>query len=416
MADSNNNSSENNKNGIISYIKTLVAGGLIGIANVIPGVSGGTFALVLGIYDRFIGAFNDLGRWFISLVAFLFGFKKEKRQRHREITKSIDWLWILFLFIGIISAIIVTSGGVKYLLENYPAQTYGLFFGLILASVVVPWSKMERKGIPELIAFVIAFALLFWFSGIEFQADYNEVEYKVYKSEQLITIKWEQSKTPSEYHIFRTDKNTDNIDEYFLRKITKGEQYTDKEVDTSKIDEYRYIVKSVSVSPVFWYVFLASALSAAAMVLPGLSGSFILLLMGVYGYIFGSFSALFTDFTASIGPLMLYGVGIVVGLLSFSKFLKWLLNKHHSITMAFLIGLMLGSLRVIYPFLDTKNAISGMDADEIPKLYFWNMPDNVKLGEYLTSMEFISIIVSFVIGIALVLILHFATTGKNKSK
>ncbi|MFW5800378.1 MAG: undecaprenyl phosphate translocase family protein, partial [Spirochaetota bacterium] len=125
----------------LEYIRTLLGGLAIGIANVIPGVSGGTFALVLGIYDKFIGAFDDISRWLTSLIRFLFTLKKANWEKHRAITKSVNWLWIFILFVGIISAILMGSRVITYFLENYPAQTYGLFFGLILASVVIPFNK-----------------------------------------------------------------------------------------------------------------------------------------------------------------------------------------------------------------------------------------------------------------------------------
>jgi putative membrane protein len=402
---------------LLYYLRTLLSGFAIGIANVIPGVSGGTFALVLGIYDNFITAFDDISRWVTTLIRFLFGFRKEYWEKHRAVTRSANWLWILILFVGIIVAIVATSGVITYLLENYPAQTYGLFFGLIVASVVVPWSKMEKKGFPQFIALIIAFAGLFFLTGMEPNPNYLPVSgVQVNTSHQANIVEWEAYNTDSgmdyAYYVFRSTTKSDNLEDYIRIGVTKETEYEDDEVkpDTT----YYYTVRAVESSPVFWFVIIASAISAAAMILPGLSGSFLLLLMGVYSHIFGSFSTLFSNPGESLPAIALYALGIVIGLLAFARVLKWFLAKYHSITMGFLIGLMLGSLRMIYPFLDTKNAIKGAEADEIPKLLFWDMPSNVNLGDYLASGEFISIVACLVFGVAVVLILHFATKGRKK--
>jgi putative membrane protein len=411
--------SEDNKKpkyNFLYYLRTIVSGFAIGIANVIPGVSGGTFALVLGIYDNFIGAFNDISRWITTLIRFLFTFKRENWEKHRQVTRSTNWLWVLILFVGIIVAIVATSGIITYLLEFYPAQTYGLFFGLILASVVVPWSKMEKKGLPEFIAMIIAFVGLFLLTGVEPDPNYlNTTNVSVNTGAEINVIEWDEYDTESDkeyaYYVFRSNKDSNNLKDYIRIGVTKEVEFEDDEIKSDVT--YYYMVKAVESSPPFWFVIIASAVSAAAMILPGLSGSFLLLLMGVYSHIFGSFSTLFNDPAGSLPPIGMYAIGIVIGLLSFARVLKWLLAKFHSITMGFLIGLMLGSLRVIYPFLDTTNAIKGAEADEIPKLFFWDMPSNVNLGDYLTGGEFISIVVCLVFGAGVVLILHFATRDRK---
>ncbi len=503
------NENKKEKKSLLNYIKTIISGFAIGIANVIPGVSGGTFALILGIYDEFIGAFDGISKWVTSFIRFLAGFKKENWEKHRQITKSINWLWILLLFIGILSAILATSRVITFLLIRFPAQTYGLFFGLILASVVVPWSKMEKKGIPEFIALIIAFVLLFWFSGLNIKTDYINPEmtyeksdnayklswedtsdgylYEIFRSDtesdnindytKINTIKdntyedtnieqdkeyyykirtivpielqkrmenkneiklvWKRTHNATEYHIFRSNKNSDNLlKDYVKIKITKGKSYSEEDAQVNNIDlennteylyyedddkidtktTYYYKIRAVSSEPNIFYVIFASAISAAAMILPGLSGAFLLLMFGVYGHIFGSFSTLITDPLNSIGPIIIYAFGMVIGLLAFSRMLKLLLKKYHSITMGFLIGLMLGSLRKIYPFLDLKNTVPGTEADEIPKLLFWDMPSNIGLGEYLTSMEFISILSCLIIGLAVVIVLYIATKSRKKKQ
>ncbi len=329
----------------IKYLFTFGQGFIMGISNIIPGVSGGTIALVMGIYTRFIKALSDVSRWFTSVLAFLASFKESYKQRVKDRFRDVEWLWVIFLFVGRGIAVLLASSLMKYLIENYPSQTYGAFFGLIIASVVVPGSKMERIKLPEILATVIGFVLLYWFSGLE---------------------------------TFYTNSN-----------------------------------------PAFWLLILGGFVATSAMILPGISGSFLLLMLGVHTFIFGLATKILHGqlFTAGvIIPLILYAIGWVGGLLTFSRFLNWLLKRYHSVTMGFLIGLMLGSLRKIYPFINIYVRQPDMKIDEIPKLIFWDMPEGLPLSDYLTGWEFISIMICMVLGIALVLSLHFISIKLKSEK
>jgi putative membrane protein len=329
----------------IKYLFTFGQGFIMGISNIIPGVSGGTIALVMGIYTRFIKALSDVSRWFTSVLTFLTRFKDKYKQRVKDRFQSVEWVWVVVLFVGRGIAVLLASSLMKYLIENYPSQTYGAFFGLILASVVVPGSKMERIKLPEILATIAGFALLYWFSGLE---------------------------------IFYTNPN-----------------------------------------PAFWLLILGGFVATSAMILPGISGSFLLLMLGVHTFIFGLATKILHGqlFTAGvIIPLVLYAIGWVGGLLTFSRFLNWLLKRYHSVTMGFLIGLMLGSLRKIYPFINIYAREPEMKIDEIPKLIFWEMPEGLSISEYLSSWEFISIMICMFSGVVLVLFLHFISIKLKSEK
>ncbi len=328
----------------IRYALTFGQGLIMGISNIIPGVSGGTIALVMGIYTRFIKALSDISKWFTSIFTYLAGLKENYKERMKQRFRLVEWLWVIFLFVGRGIAVLLASSGMKYLIENHPSQTYGAFFGLILASVVVPGSKMERIKLPEVIATIAGFALLYWFSGLE---------------------------------AFYTNPN-----------------------------------------PPLYLLVVGGIIATSAMILPGISGSFLLLMLGIHTFIFGLATKVLHGQLFTLGvmiPLGLYAIGWVAGLLSFSRLLNWLLKRYYSITMGFLIGLMLGSLRKIYPFINIYQRQPEMKIDEIPKLIFWNMPEGLPLGEYLSSWEFISIMICMVGGVVLVLSLHFASI-KLKAK
>ncbi len=332
---------------ILKNILTFLQGFAMGVANIIPGISGGTVILVMGLYDKFIQTLSNVSKWITSIFRFLFGFKKEHRDKAYQNFKAVDWVWAIFLFVGRGLAILIISSFMKFAIDNYPSQTYGAFFGLILASVIIPFEKMEKKGLFEFLALIIGFALLFWFSGLE---------------------AFEATNNPS------------------------------------------------------WILLpIAGIIATSAMILPGISGSFLLVMLGVHSYIFGLAPMILQGklFTFEVAiPLILYAIGWIIGILSFSRFLNFFLKKFHSVSMGFLIGLMLGSLRKIYPFLYMAKREDGMTIDRIPKLLFWNMPEELPLLKYLSSFEFISVMICLVTGIALVLTLHFISryiTAKKRT-
>jgi putative membrane protein len=324
------NKQKSDKNFYYENLLTFVKGFIIGSSNVVPGISGGTIALIMGIYKRFIKALNDISKWVTSLFSYLIGFKAEKKALTYKNFKDIDWIWVIFLFTGRGIAILLVSALMRYLFENFPGQTYGTFCGLILASVFFPYEKMKKKGLKELIAMIIAFVLLFWFSGLE---------------------------------TFET-----------------------------------------TTEPALWLLVISGIVATSAMILPGISGSFLLVMLGVHFYIFGLASLILEgQLSKVILPFILYGFGWLVGILSFSRLLNLLLNRYYNITMAFLIGLMLGSLRKIYPFF-LENTDKITELKETPKIMMWDMT-----LEYLLSSQFISTLICMIVGFTVIFIVHMKT-------
>lgn len=236
----------------------------MGAADIVPGVSGGTVALVLGIYERLVanvrkGA-TSLSRLIRGDVA---GFW--------EAFRGIDWLFILPLVIGIVLAVIAAATPITWLLENRPQPTAGVFFGLIAGSIFVAWQLLVKRDSQRFIVMalvaVVAFVVLGWRGG------------EVLAPSSLVFVG-------------------------------------------------------------------AGALAICAMILPGVSGSFILLMIGMYQPVLDAVHE------RSLGTLGIFLLGAIVGLALFSTLLNWLLEHHHDTVLAGLIGLMLGSLRVLWPWPD----------------------------------------------------------------
>ncbi|WP_372371279.1 DUF368 domain-containing protein [Candidatus Uabimicrobium sp. HlEnr_7] len=268
-------------------IKYFFQGGLIGIGNIIPGVSGATIALLLGIYKRLITAIDALNiQSILAVLKSLPNLKNFKEEMHK-----IQGGFLTAILLGVLTFVYIFSFAISYSLDHYHDATYSLFFGLILASVVIPLRLAKDKKwynwIIALLAIVIVVSLSFGIT-VEDQA----------KAHQKKTM------------------------------IKKG-------IVQSNIETNYYQLG---------YYFLAGAIAISAMILPGISGSFILLLMGSY------FDILLAIKQLNILLLAFFGCGCLVGLIGFTKIMKYLLEKYESALMFFLSGLIFGSLYSIWPF------------------------------------------------------------------
>ncbi|MBN2718328.1 MAG: DUF368 domain-containing protein [Deltaproteobacteria bacterium] len=279
-----------------SAMLTAVNGALIGLANIIPGVSGGTFALILGIFDRMVNAIDSLSFQTVKTCLGLLRFKREAWDAFLAEMRRIDAFFLIIL--GVFAAACAGSLAflMEYLLAEQTAPTLAFFIGLIVPSVAVPWAMMEKKG-ARLLMVIPGFALT---AGISFVMP-----------------------------------------------------------DTSGGGDNPLIA------------FGAGAIAISAMILPGISGSFVLLELGQYQNAVANFTTFVTDLSAGTfnTPVFFWlaglAIGMAVGLLAFTKFLSWLLKKAKSATMAFLIGLIFGSLFVMWPFKDMSKGtvITGRDGE-----------------------------------------------------
>ena len=244
---------------VILYMKGLV----MGIADLIPGVSGGTIAFITGIYDDLLTAISKVNGQF---------FKKLFSKNYNEALEESSAKFLIILMSGIGTSIILFARLMHYLMEHHAIPTWSLFFGLILASITA-LSKNVKK---------IVGVNLFWIAlGGVF----------AYGVVSLVPVE-----TPENYG----------------------------------------------------FIFFCGFIAIMAMILPGLSGSFLLLILGKYQFITGAIKSPFAD--NNIVIMLIFGAGAVCGLLLFSRVLKYFLNNYHEATMAFLIGVLIGSLKKVWPW------------------------------------------------------------------
>ena len=259
--------------GLKHLARHVACGFLMGGADVIPGVSGGTVALVLGIYQRLVTAISHFDRQLWEFV---------KKKQWRLAANHIDLVFLISLGFGIGLGVISLGGLMNDLLTSADSRPYALsaLFGLIAASAVVVGKLVARGAIQSRVLLLIV--------GIG----------------GAIFASW-------------------------LTQLTAGP------VNTS-----------------VQYVFISGAVAICAMILPGISGAYLLLILGLYGHITGILKRLPRGQVeaADLVTLSVFALGCALGLILFSKLLRWLLQHYGSITMAVLCGFMIGALSKVWPF------------------------------------------------------------------
>lgn len=291
------------------HVKDLFTGFAIGTANIIPGVSGGTFLLIFGIYERVISALNGLNKnsileIFKSFISLIKAPSKENRSAAVALLQKYEIIFLIKLMAGAAGAIITLSSLLKMLLHSHQTPTYGLFFGLILASVVVPFKLFKKIKPLHLLPF-IAGALV----TIAIANQVDPVE-KIQQKSEHYRIRYEAQESNS-------------------GSSETGKTYTAGE----------YLMAGV-----------AGAVAISAMVLPGISGSLVLILLGQY---FAVLTAISGAKSLEIEHLLFLGalsIGMAAGLLIFVRLVNFVFHKFHDGTMAFLTGLIAGSLFALWPF------------------------------------------------------------------
>jgi len=252
---------------IAKYITVAVKGACMGAADVIPGVSGGTIAFIMGIYDEFVGSLASINAEALKLLF---------SGRFKDFWKHINGSFLLSLITGIGISVISLASLMQYLLESHPIQTWAFFFGLIVASSIFILRGISGWNTREIL--LIAFGILLG----------------------IVICTLSPTQTP------------------------EG----------------------------LWFIFLSGAIAICAMILPGISGSFILLILGKYQFIMGVISDLVSgvNFGQNLLIICVFGVGAVIGILAFSKFLHWLLARWQKETMIVLAGFIIGSLVKVWPW------------------------------------------------------------------
>lgn len=244
---------------IRKYFLTYLKGMGMGAADIVPGVSGGSIALITGIYEELLDSINSFNAESFRLLL-KFEFK--------AFFKAVNGAFLLSLFLGIMTSIFSLSKVITYMMEEHPIPLWSFFCGLILVSAFLILKDIKKWSLGVVIALILGILIAYWITDLP---------------------------------------------------------------PTTSPDA-------------LWFTFVAGAIAICAMILPGISGSFILLILGKYEPVLNAVSE--RDFVT----LAIFALGCIVGILSFSRVISWLLKHYYSITIGVLSGFMLGSINKLWPW------------------------------------------------------------------
>ena len=287
----------------------------MGAANVIPGVSGGTIALITGVFERLIDAIKSFNLTAIKLLL---------RGQFRDFLKYIDFLFLVSLFSGVAVAIISVAKLFEYLFEFYPIYIWAFFFGLVLASVYFVGKEITKWNVSTIISFVIGTTVAVLIS----------------------------------------------------------------------------ILNPASENDAIIYLVLCGVIAACSMILPGLSGSFVLILLGNYQLVM-------IESVSSLNFAILFPIvfGAIIGILGFSHILSWVFKKYRNQTIGTLTGFVLGSVMILWPW---KSQITEIFGDKVKLIgYEWFLPK--------INLEFAIAVFIIIAGVASIWLMeYFAKKSENK--
>jgi putative membrane protein len=298
------------------YLGLTARGFAMGSADVVPGVSGGTMAFILGIYEELVNSIRDIIN--PAVIKLLVRF------RLKEALAILPWKFLLAVGIGILLAILSLARFLEWMLENHPALLWSFFFGLVIASIFTVSKRVKRWGATTVISTVIGAIVAYIIVGLV------------------------PAKTP----------------------------------DTP------------------WFLFLSGALAICAMILPGISGAFILVLLGKYEYVLSAVN------DRDILTLFIVAAGAAVGIVTFAQILGWFFKRYHDTTVAVLMGFMIGSLRKIWPWKETVEFIEH-HGEQIPIRQINVLPSA-------WTSEVTLALVLAIVGFTVVLVLDYVASRKGE--
>ncbi len=365
-------------------VRLFLKGVCMGIADVIPGVSGGTLALILGIYTELVNTLRGLHlRWLPAVWAYIRGgFRGEDLQEVWEAFDEMNLWFLMVLGAGITAAVIVGGLVLPPLLETYPEVMRALFFGLIAASIWIPFRMIQQRSWKVWVAIALGLVAGLWAGWTAtapdrvYEAGINWVSYEAGNEEKLEEItrrglsSWtgDQVFWAEENEAMRAAIKLAYPDREFNAPEGDREAVVDPEVVAERSSGYNELVipsgTPVNIpQPVWWYIFLAGMVMVCAMILPGISGSYLLLILGVYFFMLNTLRTVLTGLPQLDVPstalvfVAIFMAGSIIGLLSFARVMSWMLHRARALTIGLLVGLMIGGLRGIWPFRSMEDGV-----------------------------------------------------------
>jgi putative membrane protein len=341
----------------------FICGLCMGAADLIPGISGGTIAFIMGFYFPLLESLKSFNSKTIKLLF---------NGNRRTFFQKTGWKFLLILGFGIVCSFFLFANFIHHILmhEVYRVYLYSTFLGLILGSFYFCIRQIKKWSVFKFIGLLLGTTIAFLLTGTSLTHTFMQGPYAIKK------MIHEESKQLSNYQTH--DQLLTHLSKQTLRgMLAKGEVqpdtalYTNEEMLIGTISDFVIPAKFSFFNS--WLIF-CGALAVCALLLPGISGSYIFTILGVYPLIIGSLSDWITHIKLgvfdweSFHVLLNVGIGIVLGFTLFARFLSWLLKTYFELSLAILSGFMLGALHTIWPFWTYTYAINPLKLEKGPQL------------------------------------------------
>lgn len=347
----------------LDWLRLILSGICMGIADIIPGISGGTIAFIMGFYEDLLNSIKTFnGENFIFLL----------RGRFREFFQNVAWKFILGLVCGIIIAMVCLAQLIGSILnhEMYRTLLYSAFFGLILAAAFLCGIQLKKWLLSHLIIFCLGGILAFLLTSFSFDLSSNQDLYDV-KFDYPISQKSTKNYNAAANKLIDVPKAT------LSAMLAKGVIHASTHVYSHSSKSYGAasdFVKPIHAKKLDIWIISCGAIAICAMILPGISGSYLLTILGMYSTVIGALA----DFTTNLARgnfesnsffiLINMLFGIILGALFFTRFISWILNKYHDLAIALLTGFMVGALGSVWPFWSYQYTLLPLKLEKGPQL------------------------------------------------
>ncbi len=329
-----------------NWIKLVLCGMLMGAADIVPGISGGTIAFILGFYPELLESIKSFDSKALHHLL---------RLNVKAFFKSISWQFLSALFLGIGLSFVLLAHIFDYLLnhELYRTYLYASFFGLIVASIYFCGKQLKKWNFTAFIFLVIGVISAYNLTGSNY----------LNKTKNNFSINLPKIQNLTSKDILNYDSKNlvlkDIPNSSLAAMVAKGIIGKNQIVYNQDLKRNGLVEEFIQSKPSYlldWGIICCGSIAVTAMLLPGISGTYLLTILGMYGIVIGALN----DFINSAWHLQFdrdaflilfsMGIGILVGALAFCRAVSWLLKTFHDIALALLTGFMIGALHSVWPF------------------------------------------------------------------
>jgi putative membrane protein len=399
--------------GFLQLLEIFISGLCVGSAEVFPGISGGTVAFIIGIYEDLLKSISSIN---VKAIKSLF------QAQFATFFNLISWQFLIVFLLGDMIALVTMAKLFTKLIndEFWRVYVYAGFVGLVVGSCIYCFKILHHIRFKDVISFSLGCLAAFMLSGTRPPQDHNELKYNVPVDEKMLpetVLKDLHSKQCINYS-YKTHELLDVpapvVHILMAKKILKEDQ------DIWDVQNNSYVkactIQAHSHRGIDLWVVLCGSIAIVGMLLPGISGSYLLNVLGMYGIILGALVDWVTglqNMTFDWGSFRIVfsmGLGITIGAVLFARVVSWLLEHYHQLTISCLIGFMVGALRAVWPFWTYQYELDPLHIMEGPRVIL-----DSPILPHIFSSHFLLALLAAICGVIVVLTIE-ALAAKKRAR